>query len=94
MLLCYGFSFSLTEATYHWFFKVQSLAMVIPAIIILKFAYKTKARALSIGYLGLTISNFLDELFFDPTQAQWNEIVFGILIILWIVKDEKYGLEK
>lgn len=34
-------------------------------------------RIIAEGIFLLTISNFLDEVFFDPTVTQWNEWLFA-----------------
>lgn len=41
---------------------------------------------------GLSINNLADELFFDPTVFQLNELLFAIaMIVLWCLKVCSYG---
>lgn len=40
---------------------------------------------------GLSINNLADELFFDPTVFQLNELLFAIaMIVLWCLKVFSY----
>lgn len=39
-------------------------------------------RAVVIFYFGLTANNFMDEIFFNPSSFDWNEIVFALFVIV------------
>lgn len=41
---------------------------------------------------GLSLNNLIDELFFNPTEIQFNEIILLILLpILWHLKTKKHA---
>lgn len=43
---------------------------------------------------GLSISNLADELFFDPTVLQLNEVLIAVSLIgIWMLKKLLYGSE-
>lgn len=43
---------------------------------------------------GLSINNLADELFFDPTVLQLNELLFACgLMAIWVLKKLLYGTE-
>lgn len=43
---------------------------------------------------GLSINNLADELFFNPTVFQLNELLFSVaLIVLWVLKVLYYDAE-
>lgn len=43
---------------------------------------------------GLSINNLADELFFDPTVLQLNEVLFAFgLLAVWVLKKLLYGTE-
>ena len=43
---------------------------------------------------GLSINNLADELFFDPTVLQLNELLFACgLIVIWVLKVLFHGTE-
>lgn len=43
---------------------------------------------------GLSINNLADELFFDPTVLQLNEVLFAFaLLAIWALKKLLYGTE-
>lgn len=45
---------------------------------------------ISFFLLCISISNLLDEILFDPTKLQINEIVFAIIVpIIWYIKDKR-----
>lgn len=77
----------LSDNTYHFFFKLVSIAWLIPAIVIIKLIYNTEARCAGIAFLGLTINNLLDEFFFDPTKLQINELILSVVMSIWIARD-------
>ena len=83
----------LTESTYHLFFKVVSVAWMLPALALLKLTYTTNARCAGIALIGLSLNNVLDEFFFNPSAIELNEIMIAFVVILWIVRDSftSYG---
>lgn len=46
-------------------------------------------------FVGLAINNLFDEIFFDPTRLHWNEAVFALIGLLWLIyKTRKKWREK
>lgn len=88
MVFAYNIVPFLNDETYHYFFKMVSMAWLIPAIVIIKLVYNTEARCAGIAFIGLTLNNFLDEFFFNPTKLQLNEFLLALVIFFWIARDE------
>lgn len=36
-------------------------------------------------FVGLSINNLFDEIFFDPTKLQWNEAIFALIGLIWLI---------
>lgn len=87
MIFAYNIVPFLSDATYHFFFKIVSVAWLIPAIVIIKLLYNTEARCAGIAFVGLVLNNVLDEFFFNPTKLQLNELLLSILISTWVARD-------
>lgn len=47
----------------------------------------TKYKIALIGLL-FAINNILDEIFFEPTKFQWNEIIFALSIIIIVCRQK------
>lgn len=64
-----------------FFYEMLSLALIFGArgLYILS---KGKASLVAFIIFLLTIQNFFDEFFFDPTSNDWNEVIASILIVL------------
>lgn len=46
-------------------------------------------------FVGLSINNLFDEIFFDPTKLQWNEAIFALIGLIWLIyKTTKKWREK
>lgn len=53
---------------------------------------KNRASLVCFLLLCLTLNNLLDELLFDPTEIQYNEIVLLIVMpFMWYLKTKKYA---
>ena len=80
-------SFLLWQPLYDWFaFKTYycGTALTIFIMALLIFIYNKGFFAFIL--LTLSLNNFLDELFFDPTKLQINELlILPISIALWMI---------
>lgn len=36
-------------------------------------------------FVGLSLNNLFDEVFFDPSKLQWNEAVFALIGLIWLI---------
>lgn len=62
------------------------------ALAIIMMQTRRSSYIIAEGIFLLTISNLLDELFFDPTKTQWNEWAFFVgVAILTTVKLIRYA---
>lgn len=87
MVLAYQLYRYLSVDTYFVFYTITSFAWFILAVGLLKLVYNTSIRCAGIALLGLTLNNFLDEVFFDPLRPGWNEYILAFFILLWIARD-------
>lgn len=72
---------------YHIFFKGEAITFIFLAIAIRCTVINDLSKSVAESLLLLTISNLIDELFFNPERLQWNEIIAFVIALLWV----KYG---
>lgn len=75
----------LTEPTYHYYFQTVAFAWCIPPYFLLFCFHNTKALDILIVFSFFASNNFLDEMFFDPTKIQANEIIFALITIITVL---------
>lgn len=91
LLMCAAYLITpfLDDDTYKYHYQIVALAwFVLPAFLLYCF-YQTKAQMILILFTLLSLNNLVDEVFFDPQEFSWNELVFvlaGPLIIIWKLK--------
>jgi hypothetical protein len=74
----------LDKAHYGVYFKLVAFAWCIPPYYLLFCFYNTKALDILIVFSFFASNNLLDELFFDPTKLQVNEIIFAVVTIITV----------
>lgn len=70
-----------------YFYRGMAITLLIFAVVI----YKQNSKLLiSFFLLCVSISNLLDEFFFDPRKFGMNELIFAAIVpIIWYVKSKR-----
>lgn len=68
-----------------FFYQALAVSQCLWMLFIQDIAPKGLRKIATIG-LWFTINNLLDEILFDPTKLNWNEILFAIIIVVVILK--------
>jgi hypothetical protein len=67
----------------NWYFVGDAVSWVLAFILIARLTFGT-TRMVAVGIAFLTVSNLMDELFFNPQVFGWNEYVFITFVGLWL----------
>lgn len=73
-----------TSKAYYW---TRSLSYLVIAVVLRHFSNTHKEKAVGSFLCTLALNDFLDELFFNPLEFSWNEVVALVLAVLLAAKE-------
>ena len=66
----------------HFYYKAESIMIFSISL----YLFRCKKNIVTFLIMSLSLSNFFDEAFFNPTKLEVNEFIFAIVVLIFSIK--------